>query len=111
VRVLVHRAYFTGSSVPHYFVKVTNLSPQREIEVTHIWFDTTPPVHLLNPERPLPARLRLDETYETWIPTAAVPAPEPESLARVKLSSGKVIKSRLNAHVPPFGGVAGGGSR
>jgi hypothetical protein len=40
-------------------MKVVNLSPSREIEITHIWFDTHPPVHIDNRARPLPARLRL----------------------------------------------------
>jgi hypothetical protein len=54
-------------------MKVVNLSPSREIEITHIWFDTNPPVHIDNRAGPLPARLRLDETFETWVPVAEVP--------------------------------------
>ena len=110
VLVLTHRAYFHGSSDAQYFVKLTNVSPKREVEVTHIWLETKPPVHVLNPARPLPARLRMDETYETWIPVAEVPNPNAETLVRVRLSSGKVVKSRLNKKVPPHGYVAGGGS-
>lgn len=110
LRVLVHRAVFVGSSMEHYFIKVTNLSPRREVEITHIWFATEPPVHVLNPERPLPARLRLDETYESWIPRSELRgAPKPERLGRVQLSNGKVVKSRANKKVPPVGQVARGG--
>lgn len=114
VRVLVHRAVFltVPTSAEHFFVKVTNLSAKREVEITHIWFTTKPVVHVLNPERPLPARLRLDEQFETWWPVASVPgAPGVERLVRVQLSNGKVLKSRLNKTVPPAGYVAGGGSR
>jgi hypothetical protein len=111
VVVLVHRAYLTGSPVEYFFVKVTNLSPSREVEITHIWFDAGSGVDVLNPQRPLPARLRLDETYETWFPVAEVQAPEAEWLVRVRLSSGKDIKARLNRHVRPFGYVAGGGNQ
>lgn len=111
LRVLVHRAAFVGDSSEHVFIKVTNLSDRREVEVTHIWFATDPPVHVLNPSRPLPARLRLDETFETWIPVADVPeAADIERLGRVQLSNGKVVRSRRNKRVPPVGNVAGRGS-
>jgi hypothetical protein len=117
VRVLVHRAVFLSggghqsSPLEHFFIKVTNLSPKREVEVTHIWFETKPPVQLVNPSRPLPARLRLDETFETWILVSAVPAEQGvERLVRVQLSNGKIVKSRLNKNVPPVGHVAGPGS-
>jgi hypothetical protein len=93
-------------------VKVTNLSPRREIEITHIWFDTNPRVDILNLVRPLPARLGLDETFETWVPVQAVPdVAHVARLARVRLSTGKVVKSRLNKDVPPVGFVAGGGQQ
>jgi hypothetical protein len=121
VRVLVHQAVFfsadpsTGSvkgSAPHYFVKVTNLSPSREIEITHVWFDAKPPVHLLIPERPLPARLRPDATWEGWVNASALAhASNIEQLGRVRLASGKVVKSRRNKDVPPVGYVAGPGTR
>jgi cobalamin biosynthesis protein CbiG len=111
LRVLVHRGVFLPTSAEHYFIKATNLSRQRELEITHVWCETEPPVHVLNPNRPLPARLRLDETFETWIGVAAIPdVPNVERLVRVALSNGKVVKSRLNKHVPPVGGVAGPGS-
>jgi hypothetical protein len=87
-------------------------SPSREIEITHTWFDTNPPVHIDNRARPLPARLRLDETFETWVPVAEVPdVPNVERLGRVLLSSGKIVKSQRNNTVPPVGNVAGPGSR
>jgi hypothetical protein len=66
----------------------------------------------MNPARPLPARLRLDEEYETWVPVAAVPeVPNVERLGRVRLSNGKVVKSRRNKTVPSVGAVAGPGSQ
>ena len=112
VRVLVHRASFVGGGFEQFFVKVTNLSRSREVEITHLWFATQPPVHVLNDERALPARLRLDETFETWIPVTTVPeCPKIERLGRVALSNGAVVKSRLNKNVPPIGNVAGPGVR
>ena len=99
-------------SPPEYSIKIANLSPDREIEITHIWFETGPPFHLLNDQRPLPARLKLDQTYETWVPVFGLPTTEhPERAVRVRLSSGKVVKGRLNKHVPLVGYIAGGGDR
>lgn len=112
MRVLVHRALFSTGPTVYLFVKVTNLSRSREVEITHLWFDTEPPVHVLNQNRPLPARLRLDETFETWIPVGAVPDVENvERLGRVRLSNGKTVKSRPNKAIPPLGYVAGPGRR
>ena len=112
VRALVHRAWFEGDPVERYHIKVTNTSPRREIEITHIWFETDPRVDVVNPETPLPQRLRLDETFETWIPAALVPSvPDIERRVRVLLSNGKVVKSRLNKNVPPVGAVARPGRR
>lgn len=111
VRVLVHQGVFPPDSAVHLFIKVTNLSQRREVEITHIWLATQPPVYVLNPDRALPARLRLDETFETWIPAADLPdAIGVERLGRVLLSNGKVVKSRWNKRVPPVGNVAGSGS-
>jgi hypothetical protein len=62
LRVLVHRGYLQGGPVPFYFVKVTNLSSARDVVITHVWFEAVPPVHLLLKERPLPKRLRPNET-------------------------------------------------
>jgi hypothetical protein len=113
VSVLAHRAVYLPTSTECYFMKVVNLSRDRDIEITHIWYETTPPLHNLNSDRPLKARLRPDETFETWVPVAALPepyAPNVEQLGRVRLSSGKVIKSRLNKNVPPIGYVGGAGN-
>jgi hypothetical protein len=109
VRVLVHRAFFLPGPPPpwYYFVKVVNRSLRREIEITHIWFDTDPQVDIMNPDRPLPAHLRPDQTFETWKLVSEVPdAAHVERLVRVQLSSGKIVKSRLNKKVRPFGHVA-----
>jgi hypothetical protein len=58
VRVIVHRAFFQVPGAPEcFFIKVTNLSSSRGIEVTHIWFATEPRVNVLNQARRLPARL------------------------------------------------------
>ena len=113
VRVLVHRAMFLGNPTWYYFVKVTNLSHDREVVIEHAWFDTNPRFDIITDAygKPLPARLRLDETWEAAVPVSALPStPNVERLARVRLSNGKIVKSRLNRHVPPTGTVARAGS-
>ena len=116
VRVLVHRAKFMPvlpESSEYYFVKVVNLSRNREIVITHIWFDTDPRAHLVNslPAGPLPARLGPDQPEEVHALVAEVPnAPNVEWLGRVRLSSGKTVKSQLNKKVPPVGQMEGSGS-
>jgi hypothetical protein len=110
VLVLVHKAYFIGNSTPYYFLKATNLSDTREIEITHVWFATNPEVHIVDSRRVLPARLKLDQTWEGWAPAALFPdVPRIERLGRVRLSNDTVVKSRLNRKVPPVGFIAGGG--
>ena len=138
VRVLVHQAFFTealgaasftaspdllasppvtgvggvAGMSPYYFMKVTNLSHSREIEITHAWFDTDPPEHLLMRERPLPARLRPDETWEGWVNAARLAhSSDVERSGRVRLANGNTVKSRRNKDVPPTGFVAGQGTR
>ncbi len=94
------------------FLKVANLSPRREIEINHIWFELAEgqQLHLRKAERPLLARLRLDVTYETWLPVAWVSGSLDWAVRfRVKRSSGAVIMSRLNKSVPLVGYVAVGG--
>ncbi len=110
LRVLVHRAYFQGGSVPFYFVKVTNLSSSRDVVITHVWFEAAPPVHLLLQERPLPKRLRPDETWEAWMPAADLAhAPDVERSGRVLMTAkrNRVVKSRPNTDIPSAGFVEG----
>ena len=118
VRVQVHRASFLDGGLIHgqecYFVTVTNLSLSREVEITHVWFHTPVSTHVLRSERPLPKRLKVDEAWTTWLPVDELPAELTEAdvykLARVRLSTGKVFKSKRNKGVPPFGAVPGGDS-
>jgi|SRR5207249_1644079 len=113
LRVRVHRAYFAGSGQECFFVNLTNRSSTRDLEVTHVWFQADSRVPVLQPQRPLPVRLRPDESWETWLPVAALPQvflPEAFTLARARLSSGAVVTSKPNRDVPAFGSVAGSNS-
>jgi len=110
LRFTVHRAAFVPSGREAFFLNATNLSKDREIELTHVWLACSPPIAALQPERPLPKRLKPDETWETWIYADAVPRNLHEAvfdLARARLSSGKELKAKLNLGVPPVGTVPG----
>ena len=105
----VHTAYVgNGKPTPYYFVNVTNNSSTRDVEVTHVWFATKPPVHILNIHRPLPVRLQYAERWETCIKVARLPdVPGVERLGRVRLSSGDTVHSSTDRNLPSQGFVAG----
>jgi len=109
LRVRVHTAYFgNGNPTPYYFISVTNKSSTRDVEITHVWFATNPPVHLQNIHRPLPVRLQYDEPWETCIEVARLPdVPGVDRLGRVRLSSGDTVHSRTDRSGPSQGFVAG----
>jgi hypothetical protein len=109
VRVLVHAAHLLDApDVECAFVNVTNLSRNREVSITHVWFVTrTGRVDVINADRPLPRRLVPDETWETWVRLSAIDAPDPYTAARVRLSTGDEIESRRNPSVQPAGHVPG----
>jgi hypothetical protein len=87
-------------------VKIVNRS-NHDVEVTHVWLATEPVVDLVSLDSALPVRIRPDETHEVWYPIDDLPqSSRLERLARVRLSSGKTIKSRPNNTVPPLGTVA-----
>jgi hypothetical protein len=111
VRVKVHRAILLRDQRDCYFINVTNCSQSKDVVITHIWFDSNPKVHVMNPDRPLPVRLKPDEPWETWVEASRLP-PEERSkaynLGRARLSTGKVIKSKENKGVPSIGDIPGG---
>jgi hypothetical protein len=113
LRVLVHEGFFVNiGPAPHYFLTVANLSGTKEVEITDVWFATTPRTYIVDSCCPLPVRLRSDETWEGWIKASALPdASSVERLGRVLLSDGTVVKSLLNRKVPAQGYVAGGRQR
>ena len=109
VHVRLHKAYRLGDPTEYYFVNVLNASPEREVTVTHVWFATDPEQHILNPERPLSARIAPRDQWETWYPVSLVPAAEPEvwMLARAQLADDTVIVSTQRADVPAVGHIPG----
>jgi serine/threonine-protein kinase len=112
VRVAAHFAVFVGTGRPALFVNVTNLSTTLDREVTHVWLEGDRGVEVTNDRRPLPRRLKPQETWETWIDIWELP---PTSLAgplyervRVRLSTGEVIPAVENTNLPRRGFVPGG---
>jgi hypothetical protein len=106
----VHRAHLAASDQECFFINLTNRSSTRDLEVTHVWFQTDHQIQGLQPERPLPVRLKPDQSWETWIPVASLPQaflPDAQTLARARLSSGAVVTSKPNINVPDSGSVAG----
>jgi hypothetical protein len=109
LRVRVHRA-FLGTGEECFFVNLTNRSSKRDLEVTHVWFQTDREIHVLEPQRRLPVRLKPDESWETWLPVEALPQAFRSvalTLVRARLSSGAVVMSDPNRNVPTYGSVAG----
>src|SRR4051794_31073004 len=88
VRLTMHRAFFSQTGRQCYFMTVTNLSQEKEVEITHVWINGHPQVSAIPPERPLPKRLKPDETWETWIDVAQVQDTREDvfALGRARLS-------------------------
>jgi len=112
VRVAVHIACFESRPyVPAYFINITNLFEDRNIEITHVWFETTPRIYVLRKDRALPVRLKPYESWEIWQDAHTLPPAVRDNasrLARVRLSTGLVIESVENVDVPERGFVPGG---
>ena len=110
VCVLCHRAFLLPSGPECYFINVTNLSLQRDVEITHVWITCPEDIPVINPSRPLPRHLKPEESWETWIEVNGLPASAKEKafcLARVRLSNGKVLHSKKNTNVPSAGFIPG----
>jgi hypothetical protein len=114
VRVRTHEAMFKASYKHCLMINVVNVGT-RPLTITHVWLALDPPIYVENAERSLPRRLEPDEPWETWVAFASpnssltsVPREELMRAARVRLSSGHVLKSRRGRDVPAAGAVPGG---
>ncbi len=106
LRVLVHRAYFIGKPVEHFFIKIVNVTPGADVEVTHVWYEGGNRVDILS--RPLPVRLRPSETWETFVATSIIPHDvNVFQHFHALISTGESFSSEHNRDVPPAGYVAG----
>lgn len=108
----VHRAFFVNNPVECYFLNLTNLSPNRVLEITHIWYeDGRHHIPVQQPSRPLPHRLQLDGTWETWIEVHKIPEAYHHNAYqnfRARITTGDVFRAEKNEDAPPYGAVPGG---
>lgn len=100
-----------GGVSRYYFMKVANLSADRDIEVNQAWYEGADRDFLLT-YRQLPVRLSPDKTWEGWLNAATLAhVSNVEFAGRVSVTGiKKPIKSRPNKNVPPIGRVADPGS-
>jgi hypothetical protein len=93
------------------FVNVTNLSETVDREVTRIWVEADPKIYVENPRRPLPKRLKPQETWETWIDLWQLPRgliyDDLPTLVRARLSIGEVLGGVRNESIPDSGWIPG----
>ena len=112
LKLRVHQAHFVNSPDVYYFINATNLSPDRVLEVTHVWYeDQEHHIPVIQPARPLPVRLVADQSWETWINLFNIPEPHRFSAFenfRARISAGNIFRSEANVDVPPYGFVPGG---
>ncbi|MBW4634675.1 MAG: hypothetical protein KME30_23035 [Iphinoe sp. HA4291-MV1] len=113
LKLRVHRAMFVKSMIECYFVNLTNLSPNRALEVTHVWYEDEEKhfIPLIHPSRLLPVRLELEQSWETWIAVENLPRATQNNAYqnfRARISTGAIFKSEANPNVPPYGTVPGG---
>jgi hypothetical protein len=110
LRLRVHRAYFAESGEECFVVTLTNRSFTRDVEVTDVWFQSDRRIPVLQPQHPLPVRLKPEECWESWIPVAALPQmvlSRASTLAYARLSNGAVIGSKPNTKIPNYGIIPG----
>lgn len=111
LRLTVHRAFFLPFGPECVFLNATNVGTDNDLEITHVWLETPSPLHIVQPDRRLPKRLKPMETWETWIKVEALDESIEQdvfTLGRVRLSTGEVITSIRNEFVPTYGAIPGG---
>jgi hypothetical protein len=108
VRVRVHCACFVNDTVQHYFINVVNTSDTSEVEVTHVWYEGSRRVDIIQAQRPLPRLLRPNQSWETWVRVVDIPDdPDPFRNFRVRLSADEVFESEERRDVQGIGFVPG----
>ncbi len=112
LKLRVHLGQFVNRPGVYYFINATNLSPDRALEVTHVWCeDEGRHIPVTQPSRPLPVRLDVDQSWETWINVGKISEANRFSAFenfRARISTGTIFKSEANLTVPPYGFVPGG---
>jgi hypothetical protein len=103
-RLRVHSA-FSADGTPVYCLNIQNVSPQRDVTVTHVWIASEPEV----PARPPDAPIKSGAQWETCIPVRDLPpgTEKVERLARARLGNDTELKSVPRKNVPTQGCVPG----
>lgn len=99
IRVLVHRGVLEDNQKEAFFITITNATLDREIEITHVWFNSNPKVQVVRADRVLPKKLKPNETWDTWLPVNKLPLgyhPYAFTMVRVRLSNGSLAYSEQN---------------
>jgi serine/threonine protein kinase len=113
MRLTTHFAKFVGSNRFALFVTATNLAAAGDVEITHVWIEADPKIHVLQDKRPLPRRLKPSEVWETWVELSRLPpglwGPDIHQRVRVRLSTGQVVNALPveDTAIPDEGFVAG----
>ncbi len=103
IRVLVHRAFLEDKRKEAFFITITNLTLDRELEMTNIWFNSNPKIHVIRDDRPLPKTLKPNETWGTWLPVNKLPLGYHSyafKMVRVRLFNGTLAYSEENLTHP-----------
>jgi len=110
VRVTVRRTHIPSKRQDFFFINAWNQSRRRDLEITHVWFDCGRPIPVTQPPAELPRKLKRGQSCETWINVNEIPSDFRDhvyTLARVRLTTGAIIKSAGNEDVPGSGNVPG----
>lgn len=98
VRLLVRRAPWQAEArAPGrdcWFISVTHVSGEENVEITAVWFECAPRRFVERRQRRLPVTLRPGESWDTWIEVEKLPEDvrdEAHALARVRLATGTVL--------------------
>jgi hypothetical protein len=116
VHLRVHRALLTiregrplQRPIDCYFLNVWNASPEKSVQVTHVYVVAADGTHVAVLTKPLPVLIGPMQEWETWIEVADVPSGTAvEDAARARLSDGSIIESVPRTDVPPAGAVPNG---
>jgi len=103
IRVLVHRSLLEDKRKEAFFITVTNLTLDREFEITSVWFNANPKIPVTQADRPLPKALKPNETWGTWLPVSKLPLGYHHyafTMVRVMLSNGTLAYSKENVTHP-----------
>lgn len=103
-----HVAVFVGATEPNVFLKLLN-TEQTPVVIERVWFESSPPIEVVSPERPFPAEVGAGDLFETWILRNRLPGGK-TLRPRARLRDGRIIEGVPNADVAPAGRVGGGGT-